>query len=154
MRVYVDSSALLKRSIQETESEALERQLAEYCASGVSLVSSALAWIEVSRALLRVGPLLDRGGADSESGAGDDVVAEAIEDALAGVAECPIDDSVIAIARRLQPWLLRSLDAIHLATALLVEVDAVIAYDRRLLQACREHGLVTVVPTAVDGTVS
>lgn len=142
MLVYIDSSALLKRSIEEPESETLERTLAEYVESDVSLVSSSLAWIEVSRALLRVDSGANPGG--------DDVIAEAIDDALAGIAERPIDDSVIAIARRTQPRRLRSLDAIHLATALLLDVDEVVVYDERLLSACREHGLITVTPTGTD----
>jgi uncharacterized protein len=41
---------------------------------------------------------------------------------------------------------LRSLDAIHLATAILLDVDEVLAYDERLIEACRHNGLITVSP--------
>ena len=51
MRVYVDSSALLKRVFSEAESEALISALRVHVSEGSVLVSSALAWVEVSRAL-------------------------------------------------------------------------------------------------------
>ena len=44
------------------------------------------------------------------------------------------------------PPRLRMLDAIHLATALYVDADEVVAYDRRLLDAAEEQGLSTAAP--------
>ncbi len=50
------------------------------------------------------------------------------------------------MARRLGPPVLRSLDAIHLASALLTDVDVLVVDDERLLGAARHHGLTTASP--------
>lgn len=68
------------------------------------------------------------------------------EVALSGVAAAPLDDEVIALARRLGPPALRTPDALHLATAVLLDVDVFIAYERRLLDAARESGLLVEAP--------
>jgi predicted nucleic acid-binding protein len=135
MRVYVDSSALLKRSVAEAESEALEEALGRHVGDRDLLISSSLAWVEVSRAL-RI-----RFGAESA-----DVVPAAIEDALSGIAERAIGADVVALARRIGPDALRSLDAIHLATALLVDADVVITCDGRLTFAARHNALEVAAP--------
>lgn len=51
-------------------------------------------------------------------------------------------------AARLEPATLRSLDAIHLATALGLgdDLDAVVVYDDRLLESARSYGLRTIAP--------
>jgi predicted nucleic acid-binding protein len=51
VKVYVDSSALIKRAVAEAESETLERVLERHAEAADALVSSTLAWIEISRAL-------------------------------------------------------------------------------------------------------
>jgi predicted nucleic acid-binding protein len=136
MQVYVDSSALVKRVIDEAESSQLVSALESYRqASGDELHSSTLAWIEVSRTI-RVRTALD----DPLS------IAEFVEVALSGVSSLPISDQVVSIARRISPPLLRTLDAIHLASAALVDADLVIAYDTRLLSAARELGFATASP--------
>jgi len=135
MRVYVDSSALLKRSVAEAESEALEEALGRHVGDRDLLVSSSLALVEVSRALR------NRVGAENA-----DVVPGAIEDALSGIAERAIGTDVVALARRIGPDVLRSLDAIHLATALLVDADIMITYDGRLAFAARHNALEVVAP--------
>jgi len=137
MRVYLDSSALIKRAIEEPESEAFEDALEQHVAGGDSLVSSSLAWVEVSRAVRR--------RIDHESSAR---LTEAVDNALSGILECPITTPVTALARRLDPAPLRTLDAIHLATAILLDVGLLIAYDERLLAAAEEHGLRSRAPTA------
>lgn len=137
MRVYVDSSALLKRVIEEAESDALETVLERHVANDAVIVSSSLAWVEVSRALRR----LSIGQGTNER----DIVT-AIEDALSGVAERPIGQDVISLARRIAPPGLRTLDAIHLATAVVLDVDVVLTYDDRLAEACRHTGLSTAEP--------
>lgn len=137
MRVYVDSSALLKRSVAEAESDAVEEVLGRHIAAGDALVSSSLAWVEVSRAL--------RSRLDSEA---HDVIHEAIDDAMSGVAERPIATDVVSLARRIGPNALRSLDTIHLATAILVDVDVLITYDDRLAAAARHNDLTVSAPSA------
>jgi predicted nucleic acid-binding protein len=135
VRVYLDTSALLKRTLEEQESEAFERELERWASSEAELVSSTLAWIEVTRAL--------RVRLDAESPM---VVATMVEETLGDITECPIGAQVVSIARRLGPPSLRSLDAIHLASAAVLDVDLVCAYDQRMLTAAAELGFRTASP--------
>lgn len=135
MHVYVDSSALSKRSLEEIESDALDAALMAHVSDGDVLHASSLAWVEVSRSI--------RSRLEREAPAR---VIDLIELALSGIEESPIDESVVSLARRLGPANLRSLDAIHLATAVLLDADLVVAYDDRLVAAAEELGLATVSP--------
>jgi hypothetical protein len=54
---------------------------------------------------------------------------------------------VVSLARRIEPNVLRTLDAIHLATAVLLDVDAVLTYDERLALAARHNGLAVSAPS-------
>lgn len=135
MRIYVDSSALLKRIFAEAESRALISALRDHQRAEAALVTSSLAWVEVSRAV--------RSYANVERGVGFD---DLVEVALSGVLEKPITSEVIALARRLDPPVLRSLDAIHLASALLLDVDVIVAYDQRLAEAAAHHRIRTLRP--------
>jgi len=134
MRVYLDSSALIKRVVVEPESAALVKELDRYHAEGALLVSSSLAWVEVARALRN---RLNLGFAD---------VASDFDDAMSGVAEHPIEIEVVSLSRRLDPNLLRSLDAIHLASAVVLDVDLLLTYDERLAAACRYNGVKVAAP--------
>jgi predicted nucleic acid-binding protein len=62
------------------------------------------------------------------------------------VAEHPMSPEVISLARRVNPDVLRPLDAIHLTSALLVDADLVITYDVRLGEACEENGFAVATP--------
>ncbi|MFD4421310.1 type II toxin-antitoxin system VapC family toxin [Agromyces sp. NPDC058484] len=135
MLIYVDSSALLKRVLAEAESTAVDAATHAAVQAGTTIASSTLAWIEVSRAL--------RSRLDTTDPR---LIARLGDSALSGVQEAPITPDVAAVARRIGPPTLRSLDAIHLATATLLEADEVWAYDRRLLDAADGLGLVTVSP--------
>lgn len=137
MTSYVDSSALLKRVLAEAQSGALEDHLEAVAAAGGALVTSSLAVVEVTRALLR----REDGGAGGAGGA-----ARLAADALAGVATAPLGAEVVALARRCGPAALGSLDALHLATALLLDVDEVVVYDARLRAAAAAAGLVVSSP--------
>ena len=59
-----------------------------------------------------------------------------------------IDDDIVEGAMNEPDRMLRSLDAIHLATARILapELDALVTYDDRLLKAATDAGLVTVSP--------
>lgn len=116
--VYLDSSAIVKLAIEEPESAALRRTHR----GRTELVSSALARTEVARTLLPEGrAAVERGGA----------VLERIELAR-------VNDRVLRLAGELTPHGLRSLDAIHLATAKLLErVKLVVTYDARMAEAAR-----------------
>ncbi len=116
--IYLDSSAIVKLAVEEPESAALRRALR----GRTELVSSALARTEVARTLLADGQdVVNRGEA----------VLERIELAR-------VNDRVLRLAGQLTPHGLRSLDAIHLATAKLLErVKLVVTYDARMAEAAR-----------------
>jgi predicted nucleic acid-binding protein len=129
--IYVDTSALLKLiKTDEAEGPALRAYLA--AADEPRLVSSALLAVEARRGVLRGRP--------------DGL--PAIDLLLAEVAQVDISDAVVESASRLPDPLLRSLDAIHLATALLIrdDVETVLTYDARLREAADAHGLPTAAP--------
>lgn len=134
MRVYLDSSALLKRVIAEPESESLRVVLRGHADRRDVLVTSVLASIELSRAV--------RMRFDIGYGA----AADFVDDALSGVAEYPISDEVISLGQRLNPNPLRSLGAIHVASAMLLDVDVLITYDDRMSAAGELNGLRCSVP--------
>jgi len=125
---YVDSSALVKLVIPEAESAALRSELAGWQRH----VCSALARTEVVRACARVEP--------SARG-----VAERVVAALDLIA---VDDAILEDAARLEPTALRTLDAIHLASALALgeALGAVVTYDTRLEAGARAAGVATVTP--------
>ena len=128
--IYLDSSALLKLVVPESESVALF----EFLADRPARVSSALSRVEVHRALKRA-------GCSNKQIARSDRVLDAIS-------MMRIDDAILDAAARLAPSTLRSLDAIHLATALAVgeDLDAVVVYDDRLAGAVKRAGLRSLAP--------
>jgi predicted nucleic acid-binding protein len=96
------------------------------------LVSSALARTEVLRALLPAGEIaLSRG-----------------REVLRRLDLVRISDRVLDAAGYLEPAQVRSLDAIHLATAQLLGADLghVVTYDDRMADAARSLGLKTTSP--------
>jgi predicted nucleic acid-binding protein len=125
---YLDSSAIVKLVINEPESAALRR----YLRRRRPWVSSALARTEVLRALLQEG---ERGIA--RAGA-----------VLARIDLVRVNDRVLADAGVLLPAEVRSLDAIHLATARQLGSDLghVVTYDGRMLKAARELGITVASP--------
>jgi predicted nucleic acid-binding protein len=97
------------------------------------LASSSLAWVEVSRVVLaRVRTPADAG--------------ELIDGAMSGIDERQMTAEVVSVARRIEPLILRSLDALHLATAVLIDADLVVTYDERLADACRRNALAVASP--------
>lgn len=141
MLVYVDSSTLLKRVLDEHGAKQVRTRLRQLSESDL-LASSSLAWIEVSRAMRQLAV---------RTGSG--VRHDAIEVALSGVTERPVDQQVVSLARRIGPDTLRSLDAIHVATAVLLDADLVLTHDERMSEACREVGLRVEVPGAGSSIV-
>jgi uncharacterized protein len=135
--VYLDSSALLKRVVAEAESRSLSARIRALADDGAALLTSDLAWVEVSRALRRA-PLPSPVDA-----------ARLTDLAMSGVATAALDNEVVALARRLGPPALRTLDALHLATAILLDVDILVAYDHRLTSAAQEAGLLVEAPAPV-----
>jgi uncharacterized protein len=127
---YADTSAVLKLLVEETDSIAFA---ALYDSSpDAQWVSSALLRIEMTRAVARVAPAL----------------LPKTKDLLRAFAYIAIDDDVIDAAMNEPDRRLRSLDAIHLATARMLgpDIDAVVTYDDRLSDAARNAGLEIISP--------
>jgi predicted nucleic acid-binding protein len=125
---YLDSSAIVKLAVLEPESRALRR----YVQRKHPLVTSALARTEVARALLPFGiTALARG-----------------EDALSRLDVVRVNDRILAGAATMLPLELRSLDAIHLATAAALGTDLarVCTYDERMAGAATGLGMNVVAP--------
>jgi uncharacterized protein len=120
----------VKLPLREPEESALRAEMATW----EGYVSSALLGIEAIRACARHG----------------DGYARAAREWLTDVSLLPLDDALWGAAAELQPVGLRSLDAIHLATALAVrkEIGAFIAYDDRLAEAAEAHALPVLRPGA------
>jgi predicted nucleic acid-binding protein len=59
-----------------------------------------------------------------------------------------MSSGVLESASRLPDPMLRTLDAIHVATALAIrdDLDVLLSYDQRLLAAATSHGLPTAAP--------
>ena len=132
--IYLDSSALIKLVLPEPESAALEAHLAH---SDGQLVSSQLAITEVHRVLMRIdAPEADRAAAN-----------ELLDD----LALLPVDDAVLRAAAALPGRHMRSLDALHVATAhgIAAHIEAVITYDKRMAESCADLNL----PVRRPGTV-
>jgi predicted nucleic acid-binding protein len=126
--VYLDSSAIVKLVVREAESDVL----LGFLASGHLQVSSALARVEVVRAVRRHGR---------------SATARARE-LLESLNLLALDDALLDAAAALAADDLRSLDAIHLASALELEgeLHALVTYDERMLTAARSLGLPVARP--------
>lgn len=137
--LYLDTAALVKLVRPEPETTALADWLDQH--SGLPWVSSTLIEVELPRALRRIEP---------------DLLTE-VPALIARVARYEIDETVRAIAASYPDPNLRSLDAIHLATARGVfgqHLTALISYDQRLLTAAAATGLPTANPGAPADTTT
>jgi predicted nucleic acid-binding protein len=65
---------------------------------------------------------------------------------MSGVDERAMSSEVISLARRVEPLVLRCVDAIHLASAVFIDADLVVTYDDRLSDACRRNSLAVASP--------
>ncbi len=133
MRLYLDSSALVKLVQTEAESGALRAYLRRHRSDG--RVTSALARVEVVRAV---------------SGGGPEAVAHAWRQ-LGRVDQIALDRDLLDDAATVAPGSkLRSLDAIHLTSARLIGADlrAVVTYDVRLGEAANAVGMTVEAPVA------
>jgi uncharacterized protein len=125
---YVDSSAIVKLVVAEPESNALRR----YLSRRQPLVSSALARAEVARALQPVGARAVAQG----------------QEVLRRIQLLRISDRVLREAGQMEPVELRSLDAIHLASArrLGPAVRQIVTYDERMAEAATSNGWTVAAP--------
>jgi uncharacterized protein len=127
--LYLDSSAFVKLIVEETESAAMRTFLAD---RGARRVSSALLRTEALRAVRHLGP---------------DALATARE-GLRRVDLIGVDDRILDAAGIVEPQVLRTLDAIHLATAMALgdDLETIVTYDERMVDAARLVGLSTATP--------
>ena len=128
--IYLDSSALVKLASTEPETGALIRWLEDF--PDIVRVSSPIVRVEVPRAVWRTDP-------------GSLPQAYAL---VRRLREVRLSEGVIGRAAGVRPSALRSLDAIHVASALTIRRDltALVSYDKRLLAAAQEAGLPTACP--------
>ncbi len=125
MIAYIETSAFLKLVISEVESEPLRARFRALRSGGDHVVSCRLLVTESHRAAHRIS-VLDHGS---------------VTKALAQVELVDVDAEVFTDAAMLPGANLRSLDALHVAAALSVGSDAVLAYDTGVLEAATAVGL-------------
>jgi predicted nucleic acid-binding protein len=132
--IYLDSAAVVKLVRQEAHSAELVAWLNDH--RDAPLVSSALVEVEVPRALRRSAPQALVG----------------VPAAVGRLFRLEIDATIRATAAAFTEPTLRSLDAIHLATAQILAheanatLTAFVTYDMRLLASARAAGLATASP--------
>ncbi len=129
--IYLDSAAVVKLAHAEPESQALRDWLDQHAEIG--WVSSALVEVESFRALARHAP---------------EAVAR-LHPVLDIIDLVDLDPGIRILAQAISPATVRSLDAIHLATALHIraQLTAFVTYDKRLADAATFAGLTVDMPT-------
>lgn len=136
MRIYLDSSALVKLVVKESESDVLRAYLRRHRSDG--RLTSVLARVEVVRAVAAGGP---------------EAVGQARRQ-LARVDQLALHPALLDAAAALAPGIrLRSLDAIHLAAAMSLgsELRAVVTYDQRMQDAAQQLRLSVAAPAPRTG---
>ena len=128
MIIYIDTSAALKLVVEEPESAAVAEYLSAGVRRGHQLVASMLLYTELHCAGKRRG-----------------LPVELITTVLGGInlVDLARSDLMYAVA---MPGKLRSADAIHLATAIRLQTDMLVAYDQELVTAATEVGLTALSP--------
>ncbi len=128
--LYLDASAIVKLVSNELHRDALRARV-----RGAESCTAAIGEVETVRAAVRRDPHVGERRA---------------HEVLAGMVIVEANAVIRSIASTIGPASLRSMDAMHLATALQLraDLDAFICYDRRLCDAARAHGLVVESPGA------
>jgi predicted nucleic acid-binding protein len=126
--IYLDTSAALKLVVEETESTAVAEYLSAAVRRGDQLVASMLLYTELHCAGKRRG-----------------LPAELITTVLGGINLVDLARSDLMYAAAM-PGRLRSADAIHLAAAIRLQADMLVACDLKLVAAATEAGLNTLSP--------
>ena len=130
MNHYFDSSALVKMFSSENHSVEFQNFFLTQSKAQSKLFSSALSKVEIFRSLQR-----------------QEKDVSLVDEFLKSLSLLRLSDSVISLAQIVAPGL-RSLDAIHLATALqLRPLDLTfVTYDKPLAKAAKEAGLPCISP--------
>ena len=131
MAHYLDTSALVKLVVAEQESDALRSWLAEVSRQPVAC---DLVRTELLRAVRRADPALM-------------VPARRVLDAVTLI---EVSTAMFEAAGRLDPSVLRTLDALHVAAALDLgdDLEGLVTYDGRLADGAELNGIPVVAPGA------
>lgn len=131
--ILVDTSALGKLLVEETESPALRDALSSLSRAGERFLISALATTELRRLAIRL-----------------ELPPESVEPVLAPFDVLRVTEGILQLAGRLPYRNLGTLDAIHVATALVAEVSTVVTYDLRMQASTRGEGLSVLHPGRIS----
>jgi predicted nucleic acid-binding protein len=127
--LYLDTSVLGRVLLNEPDTPAIRHELGRF----ERHISSRLVSIELRRLGLRVDML------------------EHVGKLLSGQVLIPLDEEILAAAETIAPSVVRTLDAIHLATAVRLsdaeQLDTLMTYDKQLAIGAREHGLQVLSPS-------
>jgi len=129
MAFVVDSSAIVKLIVDEPNSQNFGNWL-KNCKS--ELFVSEIAHTEVARAIARVDANLHR----------------QLKTVLERFGTIRVSSQILAIASVLAPTKLRTLDAIHLASCLILgdDLDGLVTYDDSQTDAAQQNGITVVAP--------
>ncbi|MDR7161333.1 type II toxin-antitoxin system VapC family toxin [Arthrobacter sp. BE255] len=133
MIIYADTSAVLKLVAEERESTALAEYLSTSVSRNHTLVASMLLYTELHCAAHRRA-----------------IPSELVNAALGGINLVDLARSDLMYAAAL-PGRLRSADAMHLAVAIRLQADVLVAYDAELLAAAVDAGINVLSPGAASG---
>jgi uncharacterized protein len=125
---YLDSSAIVKLAIHEAESKALR----QFLRTRSVRATSRLSWAEVARAVRRAEP----------------TALPTAQRVLARFEAIEVTSGLVTAAAGLDPVELRTIDAIHIASAarLVPDLMALLTYDQRMVTAAVAVGLPVVSP--------
>ena len=129
--LYLDASALVKLILPEAETVALLRLLLAW----PYRIASQIAFVEVHRAVRRA--------------SGEPVILRRAEEMLSTIHFMDIHEGVLGDASLLEPRTVRSLDAIHLASAMNLrpELGGMVTYDRGMTEAAKKLNLKVMAPS-------
>jgi len=131
--IYADTSAVLKLVVEENESSSTADYLTKATSQGHQLVASMLLYTELHCAAHHRG-----------------IPSELVTRVLGSINLLDVARSDLMYAAAL-PGRLRSGDAIHLAAAIRVQSDLLVAYDAELLAAAVDSGLNVLSPGVGTG---
>jgi predicted nucleic acid-binding protein len=121
--LYLDTSVLGRVLLDEPDTTAIRRELGRF----ERHISSRLLRVE----LRRLGLLTD--------------MLDYVDGLLSGKVLIPLDETILTAAETIAPSMVRTLDAIHLATAVRLasagQLDALMTYDKQLAEGAQEHGI-------------
>lgn len=127
--VYLDTSVLGRVLLDEPDTPAIRRELSRF----ERHISSRLLGLELRRLALR------------------EDMSEYVDELIFGIVLIPLDEEMLATAEAIAPPAVRTLDAIHLATAVRLadagELDALMTYDKQLAAGARQHNITVLSPS-------